>query len=154
MTEQNCNQCALKTIMQGMCPIFHADMTNQKGCPHFQKELKSCELCGNIMIEPATLIPHGNNTYREICSNCASASPCATCSKNNCAFETDTSCQEPPYIMVRKQQGNMIIQSQQINPKRVDATCRKGCPCFYESEAKEVFCRRSLQCGCDNYQMI
>ena len=133
MIEHRCDECALKNLAQGACPVFQADMSGQAGCPYFHKTLDTCELCGNIIIDKAVVLIEDEKAHY-LCSGCANASPCAKCGKCSCAFETDRSCPEPPYIMKTQQQGNMIIQTQVLNPRRIDATCRKGCPCFYENE--------------------
>jgi hypothetical protein len=50
-------------------------------------------------------------------------------------------------------QGNMIAQTQVMNPKRVEATCRRGCPCFNEDGLDNgTFCmRQNGDCGCKKY---
>ena len=50
-----CDTCVFKTMRNGACPIFNADMTGQNGCPYHSTELHICGICGNPMIEKAIL---------------------------------------------------------------------------------------------------
>lgn len=154
--ERRCADCALKAIKGGMCPIFNADMSEEHGCPYFTTELKVCSSCGNLALNQTFLqYDEERNNYALLCAECGNASPCVTCRYHDgCRFEKDTSCSEPPYIMVQQRQGNAIIQSQQLNPKRVEATCRQGCPCFWEEGLDDGnFCLGKMGCGCRSYKL-
>ena len=121
------------------------------GCPIFSTTITKCALCGNIiMSQPIIDYDQDNNTHI-ICRNCLSATPCETCTRANvCYFQTDHTCQEPPFIMREVRQGNMIMQTQVMNPKRVMATCAK-CECFNEDGLDtNTFCRKQEGCGCKN----
>ena len=157
MMERKCADCALKALQGGVCPIFNADMSEKGGCPMYTTEIVQCSVCGAV-------IPVGGTAQYDpeidrfalLCGNCVEGGNCATCAQPTvCRFEADTSCQEPPYVMVQRQQGNAIIQTQQLNPKRVEATCRQGCPCFWEDGLDtNLFCRRTTGgCGCRNYKL-
>ena len=148
-----CNDCALKNLENGMCPIFKSDMTDKPGCPYHTTHLDYCQLCGAPIIGKA-VIDVTDDEAHIICGRCTNATPCQTCSNKYCAFEQDQSCHEQPYVMVRKQQGNMIMQTQALNPKRIEATCRKGCPCFNEEGLNDgTFCMRQQEDGCRNHKM-
>ena len=154
--ERMCANCALKTLKSGMCPIFNADMSDERGCPMFCSELTICSVCGSVIPTGGTIqedIDRGD--YAILCAKCTSASLCATCRYHDgCRFEKDTSCQEPLYVMVQHRQGNAIIQSQQLNPKRVQATCAQGCPCFDEEGLDDgSFCLGKIGCGCRTYKL-
>jgi hypothetical protein len=96
-----------------------------------------------------------NGVWHEMCPRCANAPRCSTCIHSYCAFQQDTNCQEPPMVMRQMRQGNMIVQQQVMNPKRVEATCRQGCPCFNEDGLDDgSFCRRQDECGCEKYHTI
>lgn len=159
--EHKCAECVLQKAQGGNCPIFNADMTNGIGCPFFKTELNICDVCGQPMIEEGILqkgvieYDPDNNDYVMMCAKCGSADPCTTCRYHDgCRFEKDTSCQEPPYIMVQQRQGNAIIQTQQLNPKRVEATCRQGCPCFWEDGLDDGnFCLGKMGCGCRSFKL-
>ena len=144
--ERKCGQCALKALKNGMCPVFNANMEGESGCPYFTTEIHACETCGNL-IPKGGYIQEDNGEFHLMCSDCATGHPCKSCKKvNSCQFETDQNCQEPPYVMVQQRQGNMIVQTQALNPKRVQATCAQGCPCYNAEHG----CMREYGCGCQN----
>jgi hypothetical protein len=89
-----------------------------------------------------------------MCGECATGHPCRSCTHvNECRFQSDESCQEPPFVMVQQRQGNMVVQSQQLNPKRVQATCASGCPCFRQEGLEDGdFCWKQTGCGCVNHK--
>ena len=151
--ERLCGECALKSLKGGMCPIFDADMSEQHGCPYFTTTINYCNLCGAPIIGKV-MIEEDDGSWHIFCQRCATASPCETCKNSYCAFEQDGSCQEPPYVMAQMRQGNMVVQQQVMNPKRVEATCRKGCPCFDEDGLDSgTFCKRKENCGCNKHKM-
>ena len=156
MIDRSCGQCALKTLKGGMCPIFNADMSEERGCPMFCSELTICSVCGSVIPTGGTIQEDTDRgDYAILCAQCTSAPLCATCRYHDgCRFEKDTSCQEPPYVMVQHRQGNAVIQSQQLNPKRVQATCAQGCPCFDEEGLDSGdFCMGKIGCGCRTYKL-
>jgi hypothetical protein len=135
-----------------MCPIFNADMSEQHGCPYFTTELRTCHICGSVILS-AGILEVDEDIWHEMCQQCASAPRCNTCQRKDCKFQNDRSCPEPPYVMVQQRQGNAIIQTQKINPKRVQATCAQGCPCFDEDGLDDgTFCLSTTGCGCKNYK--
>jgi len=142
-------------MRNGACPIFNADMTGKDGCPYHSTELHTCGICGNPIIEKSILEMDENGIWHEMCLQCANAPLCRNCIHSYCAFQQDTNCKEPPMVMRQMRQGNMIVQQQVMNPKRVEATCRKGCPCFNEDGLDDgSFCRRQDECGCEKYHTI
>ena len=144
--ERKCADCALKAIKGGMCPIFGADMSEEHGCPHFTTVLTSCEICGNLILNGA-VIQEDNEMFHVMCGDCANGNPCKTCARvHYCLFESDQSCPEPPFVMAQQRQGNMVVQQQIQNPKRVQATCESGCFCY----SKEHGCMREYGCGCND----
>lgn len=154
--ERVCANCALKTLKGGMCPIFNADMSDEQGCPMFCSELTLCDVCGAVIPTGGTIQKdEESDEYVILCAQCSAAPLCATCRYHSgCRFEKDTSCPEPLYIMVQHRQGNAIIQSQQLNPKRVQATCAQGCPCFWEDGLDDGnFCLGKIGCGCKTYKL-
>ena len=148
-----CDTCAYKSIANGGCPIFHADMSGKDGCPYHSTELHTCDICGTVIFGKAILTEENDKWYG-ICPNCCNAPPCKICANQYCAFQQDASCQEPPYVMREVRQGNMIMQTQVMNPKRVEATCRKGCPCFNEDGLDDgAFCGRQNEFGCAKHKI-
>lgn len=147
-----CDECAFKTMRNGGCPVFNADMSGKDGCPYFQKDLHTCSICGQPIIGQIVLEEDKNEKWHEMCMSCASAECCKTCIHQYCAFRQDSNCPEPLAVMQQIRQGNMVVQQQVINPKRVEATCRQGCPCFNEDGLDDgSFCSREHGCGCDKY---
>ncbi len=151
---RNCKYCALKNLKNGTCPIFDEKMEDELGCPYFTTNLDVCDVCGNPFLKGGYL-QEENGVYHMMCGNCATGNPCKTCTHSQqCRFQTDQSCSEPPYIMVQQRQGNMIMQTQQLNIKRVQATCARGCVCFREKGLEdELFCWRQIGCGCNNLKV-
>lgn len=149
--ERKCSKCALKELKNGMCPVFNANMDGEKGCPYFTTTLSACEICGSI-IPKGGVLQEENDIFHLLCESCATGSPCKRCVKNSeCKLEQDSSCPEPLYITVQHRQGNAIVQTQQLNPKRIEATCAKGCACFYPEGMKDgYFCFKQIGCGCNN----
>ena len=147
--ERKCGDCALKALKHGMCPVFNANMEGHSGCPHFTTQLTSCDVCGNVILGESYL-QEENGVFHILCAECANGHPCKTCKElNNCRFRTDQDCQEPPYVMVQQRQGNMVVQQQIQNPKRVQATCANGCLCYSEEHG----CMREYGCGCQNLKI-
>ena len=146
--ERKCGDCALKAIKHGMCPIFNANMEEENGCPYFTTEIHACEICGSI-IPKGGYFQEDNGEFHLMCGNCATGHPCKSCREiKNCRFETDQSCQEPPYVMIQQRQGNMVVQKQVLNPKRIQATCAAGCFCYNEEHG----CMKEHGCDCNNHK--
>jgi hypothetical protein len=55
--------------------------------------------------------------------------------------------------MKTERQGNMVVQSQVPNPKRIEATCAKGCPCYKLLDDGTYICCRQLDVNCENYEI-
>lgn len=147
-----CDTCALNKLQGGACPVFNADMTGKDGCPMYQYELQTCDLCGNVIVGTVFLEHDDNMDWHRLCQSCINASPCKTCIHQYCAFHQNQECKEPLYVMREVRQGNMIAQTQVMNPKRVEATCRQGCPCFNEDGLDTgEFCGRQNEWGCNKY---
>ena len=148
--EHKCGRCALKVLQGGMCPVFRAEMSEKDGCPYFTSELRPCHISGSVIFGAGILEADGD-IWHELCQRCAAAAPCAVCQHTDCRFQSDQSCQEPPFVMVEQRKGNMIMQTQAINPKRIQATCAQGCSCYHETE-EGFICFRQEGCGCKNYK--
>lgn len=150
-----CDTCVFKTMQNGACPIFNADMTGKDGCPYRSTNLHICDICGNPIIGKSILEMDENGVWHEMCLQCANAPLCRNCAHSHCAFQEDTNCPEPHMVMRQMRQGNMIVQQQVMNPKRIEATCRQGCPCFNENGLDDgSFCMRQFDCGCNKYHAI
>lgn len=152
--ERKCGNCALKQLKGGICPIFNTNMENESDCPYFTTEVKTCEICGGLILEKACL-QEDNNSFHVMCYKCATGTPCQSCKcMSECPLQQDETCSEPLYTMVQYRQGSAIIQTQKLNPKRIAATCAQGCKCFNEKGLDDDnFCFKTIQCGCTNYEV-
>lgn len=147
-----CDTCAYKALQNGGCPVFHADMSGKDGCPYHSTEAHICGICGSVIFGKA-ILEEDEGRWHKLCGSCLSAPDCQICGNQYCAFQQDQSCHEPPFVMREMRQGNMMIQQQIRNPKRVEATCRQGCPCFNEDGLDDgTFCSRQNGCGCNKYK--
>ena len=151
--ERKCGDCALKALRNGMCPIFNMDMEGESGCPYYTTELQLCEICGDI-VPKGGYIQEDNGQLHLMCHECATGHPCRSCKiVQECRLTQDETCREPLYVMVQHRQGNAVIQTQQLNPKRVQATCADGCKCYRPEGLEDgYFCWKQTGCGCDNHQ--
>lgn len=153
MSERTCGQCGLKALKGGMCPIFNATMADdESGCPYFTVEPEFCAICGQLILTNA-VIDNEHGEPHIMCHSCASADPCVTCRQRpQCAFQSDTTCREPQVITVQMRQGPAIIQTQKINPKRIEATCARGCVCYRPEGLQDGdHCIKQIGCGCPSY---
>ena len=153
---RTCGNCALMRRHNGVCPIFSKPMdANEGGCPLFTSELNICDLCGRPIVgDNAPTIRYDGDEIHVICHHCATVHTCGTCKKGIfCAFAEDQSCREPQVIMKTERQGNMVVQSQVPNPKRIEATCAKGCPCYTLLDDGTYICCRQLDVNCVNYEI-
>lgn len=150
MILRNCGKCALKAHNGGICPIFQKEMDDEQGCPYFKLELDTCDICGQIIVNGGIF----QDETHLVCNNCGTGSSCSICvHAHECRFQTDRSCTEPPHIPVQQRQGNMVIQTQIPNPKRIELTCAAGCPCYYPEGATEgAHCWKQFNCACKNYK--
>lgn len=144
-----CKTCGLPPLNGGKCPVFGSAPNPDETCPAYQSEVHTCNLCGQPIMGKS-IVDITDETSHLMCAQCAAAGDsCRSCRNAYCAFEQDTTCQEPPYIMQTVRQGNMTMQTQVRNLERVKATCAKACPCF---------CKESLDClrqlgYCSNYSI-
>lgn len=156
MEQRKCGECALHKNM-GHCPIFKRTMPEDElGCPMHTYQIFECDICGNHIVKDG-IVEEDEGIMHLICHRCANAPMCATCiGRMTCAFEQDTNCKIPPFVVVQEHpQPNMTIQKQVINPKRIKETCAKGCKCYYEAGlADGIHCIKQLpNSGCENYKI-
>ena len=153
---KKCQMCALKNLNQGKCLVFNADMSNEDGCPHFTMSAQFCSFCGGYIPKGGIIEVEKDNIYVLLCEKCGNLDMCNKCINNQeCLFQTDHSCKEPPHVMKEVRQGNMVMQTQQLNLRRVEQTCAKGCPCYYPDGLDDgTFCLKTAGIGCDRYKSI
>ena len=153
--ERRCSNCALKALKNGMCPIFNANMEEEMGCPYYTTKIETCDLCGNLIPKHGVL-EEIDGEWHMLCQTCAHSIPCKLCKHlTECKFYQDQSCPEPPMVIREIRQGNMIAQTQVINPKRIHLTCAAGCKCYRPEGLKDgTYCMKQMECGCNNFYNI
>ena len=148
---RECKRCVLPSLNGGKCPVFNGDTSAEAGCPVFASSVNPCAYCGSH-IAIGGVIETDDTGIHLICEQCADLPMCQRCvSGNECLFQTDRTCPEPPMETITQRQGNAVIQTQVPNPKRIDLTCAKGCPCYTGLEMG-AHCAKQLGCGCDKYK--
>lgn len=146
--ERKCENCVLRKNAEGICPIFHKNTEGEAGCPYFSSDFVPCDICGGHIMSTAILEVDKDGAVHQMCQNCAQLPLCATCiNKDKCAFQTDTSCAAPHMITTQERRGNVVLQTQKINPERVNMTCAKGCICYQDNH-----CLKNDGVGCNNYK--
>lgn len=125
----SCKDCALLLNNHKECPFFGG--IPEVECTMFTSELKTCELCGRLIIGVETL-DITNGTARAICNNCFNnLHSCAICDNGKvCEFKTNPS-PIPRTIQKQIRQGNAIMIQQVPNPERIQAFCI-NCKCYHE----------------------
>jgi hypothetical protein len=151
--EKKCATCALKSLQGGMCPIFRANTEDENGCPQHTSHIDQCAICGGMIIKEGTYYID-DNVMHIVCPTCVNGHPCTGCENfQTCRLMTDQSCPEPLYVMQTMQQGNMVVQQQVINPKRVQAICPQ-CKCYNTTDEGEQMCFQNENCSCHNKKII
>ena len=148
-----CGGCVLRRQEDGLCAPFNKVVDEKEnGCPLYTSELWTCEICGKQDLPTNLIINPAENGLHFICGNCTQG--CHSCiNGDSCAFQTDQSCPEPPFVVKTVRQGNAVMQTQVPNPRRIEATCRT-CGCFNEQGLNDgTFCYKQLQMRCTNYKM-
>ena len=86
-----------------------------------------CNYCGN----PASTAV--DNEGRHSCIKCLQLfNTCHMCTeRQKCDFETNPS-SLPKQVQKTVRQGNMVMQTVEKNPARIDISCKAGCLCFSE----------------------
>lgn len=144
-----CKDCALAKSSGGECPLFKMKPEEeQTACPKFQSELIVCSICGKAILDHA-IIDTADDVSCYVCGQCVDAlDTCIACAHcGTCAFRTDQTCPEPLTVPITVRQGNAVIQTQQMNPKRVELLCT-NCPCYSPTTG----CMRSENSKCDLYR--
>ena len=149
MSNKKCETCALYITEQNACARTRTHTKEDDYCSRWVDELMTCEVCGQLFVRPQAYIAdeNGENVVT-VCGDCfAHRGHCQTCQHSYCAFREDTTCPLPQMVQMKRQQGNMTQIATVPNPARIEATCKKGCPCYSEEGCNK-------QCGtCGNYCM-
>ena len=106
-----------------------------------------CNICGQL---PGTIIT-GNNIVCQRCINLFGT--CEMCKemKNVCRFFSDDTIELPKFITKTAQRGSTVMmQTQVMNPARIELTCKTGCKCYDE----EIGCYRQACGTCGKYEEV
>ena len=146
-----CGKCTIRREQDGFCSIFNkvVDATEQ-GCPFFMSEILTCDVCGKQVIPISNLVIHtGDAGTALLCFDCATGA-CNVCiHAQECRFQTDQSCPEPPFVVQTVRQGPTVIQRQVPNIKRIKITC-SDCP--GNSPDSDTFCLKQQNIKCLNHK--
>ena len=131
---KTCGNCGIHRAF-GHCPYFKtAFPSSTQGCPKWESEIEKCKICGGPTIGGSVCFVDTDQNNHIICAKCASQTGrCPTCAYSiTCDFETNPS-PLPKVVMQTIRQGNMMAQTQVINPERVALTCH-SCSCWNTEE--------------------
>lgn len=137
--------------VQSICVLVRRPIQdiNKDKCPWYedQSNYKTCDVCKQvksvIFIEASD-----KDNIRYICEDCSSSfGTCGTCCNlNNCDFHKDRT--TPDFIMKQVQQGNMVLQTQVLNPDKIAIYCSK-CTCW---NSEEKYCFKQEFGMCKEYK--
>lgn len=122
-------------------------------CDSYRSEdaVYKCKKCGIPLLNPLILEIEGDEDYALVCQNCyRTLGSCHSCMHSEtCGVMTDSS--EPPYVMMTKQQGPMMMQVQVKNPNLVEKHCTI-CKCA--ALLDYTFCCKDEEgVNCPNWQL-
>jgi hypothetical protein len=140
-----CKTCAYFDENKNMCALSGLFMDGEKDyCSKHADVLLHCDVCGNIMLTSGSILEiDSNGECHQFCARCAELlKTCQACSAP-CEFETNPD-PMPKVVMKTVRQGNMQMQTQIMNPERVEKFC-PSCGCYDQ----EVGCKRQFNVGCD-----
>lgn len=149
---RRCGDCGIWKANREVCPYFQEHMDKDElGCPKFQSELNTCQICGRPYLGKAVINydTHSSATY-VVCPSCdANMYTCGTCKMVTvCDFETNPVPLEK-YVQQEIRQGNMVAVTTVKNPERIRETCQKNCKCF----SQEFGCMKTNN-ECGNWECV
>lgn len=132
----NCATCAFWLPEGSMCKILKRKVDKEyDSCPGYTSstDIETCSFCGRKILSSSVVWHKENDEWKIYCDSCNKAMhTCTTCKRcGECDFQTNPST-IPQVIRQRVQQGNMIMETDQVNPARIEITCKKNCKCFSE----------------------
>ena len=142
---KHCNTCALKDEQRKICRLSGIPINLEEDfCSHHIQNLMTCEICGSPMLTKGSLVEMDSElNWHHYCAQCKELlKTCQICSAP-CEFETNPD-PMPKVVMKTVRQGNMQMQTQVMNPDRVNKFCLV-CGCY----DKELGCKRQFNVGCD-----
>jgi hypothetical protein len=114
-------------------------------CSKHADEIILCDICGNPLLGSTYVEYDGDGELRQYCERCHQAfQTCQLCpSFQKCEYMTNPD-PMPKVVMKTVRQGHMQMQTQVMNPDRVNKFCLV-CGCY----DKELGCKRQLNVACD-----
>jgi hypothetical protein len=159
MATKLCKDCGLRDPSRPVCLLRREQIDPEKDfCSKFTNELPVCSLCNTPFLPPGVYLYNNpeDTEFEVICENCcAKMGTCGLCVHNaGCLFEQENFCpEEPIMVMITERKGNMIIQQQIPNIKRIKKVCPQ-CSCYYKEDGEEFgICARRNCNTCSNFKM-
>jgi hypothetical protein len=131
-----CKSCGFLDVYRKVCHYFNNKVDPYRDyCSHYQKEMFTCEICGNAMSSP--ILEESNKL---ICAECFSMmGTCNMCGNvSTCSFETSP-INLPKMIQKVVEQGNMRTMTTVRNPERIEKTCKVDCKCYNDGCMRQEF---------------
>ena len=136
MIKKFCRTCALVDPESRICQMNRrkVELDEDFCSKHVEpSELGECAYCGQLFMRPGYLEQLEDGSFIEFCHSCQEKfGTCHMCAKAMPCHLTDESYKPhlPVVVMRRIQQGNMVAQTQTINPDRVKEICVAECECW------------------------
>lgn len=136
MIKKFCRTCALVDPESYVCQMNRRKVDLDKDfCSKYVEpsELGECAYCGQLFMRPGYLEQLEDGSFIEFCHSCQEKfGTCAMCSHlSKCQLADERVRPDLPVMVIKTiQQGNMRMQTQIVNPARIDAICKAECECW------------------------
>lgn len=136
MTNKYCRTCALVDPERSVCRFYGTETRlDEDYCSHWitLEMLGACAYCGQMFMGPGFLEQLEDGSWIEFCPGCAEDfGTCKMCADFKKCKLTDQKVRPdlPVAIVKTIQKGNMRMQTQIVNPERIDAICKAECKCW------------------------
>lgn len=143
-----CNTCRLRDKTKKVCLLFGIPMEDTDYCSKHADVIIPCDICGQALLGSTYVEYDGEGEPHQYCERCHQAfNTCQLCpSFQKCEFKTNPD-PMPQVVMKTVRQGNMMMQTQVKNEKRVQKFC-PSCCCWDENYG----CMKEFNVGCINKQ--
>lgn len=135
-TIKYCRTCALADPKNLVCQLtgrtidLDADFCSSHTT---EDQLGTCAYCGQLFLGPAILEQMEDGSFIELCHSCQQKfGTCVMCADFTKCKLTDERVRPDLPVQVIKtiQKGAMRMQTQIVNPDRIDAICKAECKCW------------------------
>lgn len=151
-----CETCAasqlnLKASTGRVCLKYKKEVYDTDFCSDHLNHAYNCERCGQPICSHPTIYWVDEKTSMLLCETCNNnIGKCQTCIQSErCAFEEDKS-STPKIVHQQIRQGAFVSVIQTKNPKLVEITCQRGCPCWDQNSST---CLKKLDGVCQQYHV-